>query len=71
MDERGARHVKCGDRHYLTGDTGGPGRVVSGCGKVRRKANAYLVGGIVLPHFRKVLFEYLLIQGRLAHVYHL
>ena len=32
---------------------------------------AYLVSGIMFPHFRKVLFKELLVEGRLAHVYDL
>ena len=31
----------------------------------------YLVSGIVFPHLRKILFEDLLVEGRLAHVYDL
>ena len=32
---------------------------------------SYLVSGIVVPHLRKILFEDLLVEGRLAHVYDL
>jgi len=40
--------------------------------KIRqRKYAPYLVSGIVFPHPRKILFEGLLVEGRLAHVYDL
>jgi len=37
----------------------------------KRKYAPYLVSGIVFPHLRKILFEDLLVEGRLAHVYDL
>ena len=32
---------------------------------------AYLVSGIMFPHFRKIFLKELLVEGRLAHVYDL